>query len=177
VGDPLAFLRTAEAGVLVLVTGAGAVTWTRLFPDVKTDEARWGIVSLQLAFTPAKARAILESWRARHLGGAAQRSLFVDVPYIVLYAWALGALATLAGRAAAGDGLLSPRDAATAAAWLAIGAWVAAFCDLVENVGLWFQIAKGLTALTIPTSVISTVKWALALGSLLASISILLASI
>jgi hypothetical protein len=141
-------------------------------------DARLGIVSLQLAFTPARARAILASWRARHLDGAATRSLFVDVPYIVLYAWALGALAALAGRAAAGDGFLSPADAATAAAWLAIGAWIAAFCDLVENAGLWLQIAKGRAGVLTPlTSAVSAVKWALAIGSGLASVSILLASI
>jgi hypothetical protein len=175
VGDPLDFLRTAEAGALLLVAAGAAATWTRLFPRLRTAAAPRGIVSLQLAFTAARAKAVIESWRARHLDGAARRSLFVDVPFVVFYAWTLGLLAVLAGRAAAGSDLLTPGDADTAAAAVAIGGWVAAFCDLVENGGLWLQLSGRTSGvLTAATSTVSAVKWLLAIGSGVASVVVLL---
>jgi hypothetical protein len=176
--DPLDFLHTAEVGTLLLVTAAAAYTWSRLFPRLLTKESPHGIVSLQLAFTARKAHAVIDCWRVRHLDGAAKRAQYIDLLFIVFYASALGLLAIAAGRAADSSGLLNPSDAGTAAAWLAIGAWVAGLCDFVENGGLLLQLssnAKGRLSgvLVAATSTVSTLKWSLALGAGLASLGIL----
>jgi hypothetical protein len=125
--DPLDFLRTAEAGTLLLLTTAGALTCSQLFPSLRTGAARRGVISLQLAFSVKRARAVLDSWADQHLDGAAKRSQYVDFAYIALYAWALALLGVLAGRAV-GDELLSASNTRTAAAILAIAAWIAGAC-------------------------------------------------
>jgi hypothetical protein len=176
--DPLGFLRTADDGSLLLITTAAALTWTRLFPQLNTKQAPCGIVSLQLAFTPSKAAAVIDSWRQHHLDGPAKRSLFTDLGFIVCYAWTLGLLASIAGRAAHASGLLNAQDAHTAAAALAISGWTAAFLDIAENGGLWLQLAGHLKPpLTAASSTVSASKWFLAFGSVLASIDLLIGSV
>src|SRR5438874_293647 len=130
--DPLGFLTTAEVGTLLFVATGAAVACSRLFPRLTTEVATRGIVSLQLAFTAARANAVVGSWRKQQLEGAARRSLLVDFPFIVSYAWALGLLAVIAGRAADASGRFDPMTADTTAAALAIAGWAAGFCDLVE---------------------------------------------
>ena len=121
-GDPLAFLSTAEVGALLAVALGLAATCGPFFPSLEP-----GILRLEVAGRPRRAEAIVRAWEARGALGAARRSIAVDWPFIVFYSVALAALGTLAGRAG---------DAETAGAALAYAGVAAGLLDVVENVGL-----------------------------------------
>lgn len=175
--DPLGFLRNTEVGTLLLIATGSAITLMRLFPQLKTNQAPCGIISLQLAFTSKRAGSVIRSWRQHHLEGPARRSLLTDLLFIVCYAWMLGLLASFAGRAADASNLVGQQEARTLAAALAISGWTAAFLDTAENGGLWLQLSRTPNVvLTAATSTVSAAKWFLAFGSGLASLALLIAS-
>jgi hypothetical protein len=177
-GDPLDFLRTAEVGTLIAITGAAGVTVGRVFPSLAPRKAHRGMVALQLAWTKEKADAVIGFWRKRNREQAAKRAVYIDFAFIVFYSFGLGVLAVIAGRAAHAGGLLAGSDADTFGAALAIAGWVAGFCDCVENGGLLLMLS-GRTSQPLPgaTSLVSSVKWLLAAGSLLGSLGLLVASL
>jgi len=91
-----------------------------------------GIVSYELAGTPAHASAVLASWNAetRVFAGF---NLGIDYLFMLCYAAAFSLGIIWAGR------VFQHREQATLAklGWLlARGAWLAAFLDAIENVGL-----------------------------------------
>jgi hypothetical protein len=170
-------LRGSELGILFAIGAGAALTSMRLFPNLKTDVARNGIVSLQLAWRSSRAAAVIGSWRERHLDGAVKRSIYVDFLYIASYTAAITFLALLTGRATKASGLFSDHTADLTADFTAIAAWIAGTCDCLENFGLLGQL-DGATWQPVPalTSTISAIKWLLAPAAALFSLGLLVAS-
>ena len=52
-----------------------------------TDVTPWGIVSYELAFTTARAQAMLDTWRIAGVTESARVSLGVDVGFLLVYPW------------------------------------------------------------------------------------------
>jgi hypothetical protein len=169
-------LRGSEVATLFAISAGAALTFMRLFPNLKTAVAKKGIVSLQLAWSSARANAVIGSWRERHLDGSVKRSIYVDVLYIAGYSFAIAFLALLAGRAARASGLFSAHTADLTADFVAIGAWVAGACDCLENGGLLLLLRSTDQPVPALTSSVSTIKWLLAPTAALFSIGVLVAS-
>jgi hypothetical protein len=160
VGDFAHAVSSADlAAILVIALGLIALG-SRLFPDLETPEAPRGIVSLELAWNQARARAIVSSWRRRDQLASARRSVYLDIPFIALYVVALMAFAVLLARAGAAAELWSDGAAKWIAAGLAGAAGAAGVLDLVEDLGLWLLLRRKFW-LAAPTSVVSLLKWLL----------------
>ncbi len=93
-----------------------------------------GIIPLQLAFTPRRARVILEQWQAPGIA-LAQANLRLDFLFIVAYAPALAGLVVLATRSAT-PGWHAP------GAVLALLMLLAGALDAVENLCLLRVLAR-----------------------------------
>ena len=94
-----------------------------------TSAAPAGIVSFELARTPANAQAMIASWDARAQLFAAF-GLGFDFLFMPSYALAIAlGILLAAGR--------HPGAIAKLGAWLGWGAFLAALFDAVENIGLW----------------------------------------
>lgn len=106
-----------------------------------TPQAPAGIVSFELAGTPAKAQAILDSWDERAKQYAAF-GLGLDYLYMPVYSTAIGLGCLLAATALLGAGW----PLAWAGVPLAWGMWLAALFDGVENLGLTTMLLTGVTA-------------------------------
>ena len=104
-----------------------------------TSTAPSGIVSFELARTPANAQAMIASWDSRAQLFAAF-GLGFDYLFMPSYAFAI-ALACLlaAGR--------HPGGFARIGAWLGWGAFLAAIFDAVENIGLWNSLLGNVNSL------------------------------
>jgi len=89
----------APLGILLAIVAGWALFVVRLFPNLKTVAAPRGIVSLQLAFTTARARVVVDDWRTRERAKAAARSQLTDVAFIALYVTALALVAVLVAHA------------------------------------------------------------------------------
>lgn len=135
---PLEFISPAlRKGIfiaLLIWTITLMVTFQFLDAPLKTQPARAGIVSFELANTEANAQAILNSWdnNARLL---AAFGLGFDYLFMPSYAVtiALGILLA-AGR--------HPGRYAGIGSWFSWGVFLAAICDTVENISL-LVILKG----------------------------------
>ena len=94
------------------------------------------IVSLELAWTPARAKDILTAWGA---GGqqVARESLFIDFAYMPAYAFLFAGLVLATARGVRGR-------LQTLGFWLSAAPFAAWVCDLTENFAL-------LRVLTIPS--------------------------
>ena len=124
--------------------------------SLRTPAAPNGIVSYELAGTPAAAQSILASWDARDRLFAAF-GLGLDYLFMPAYALALslGILLT-AGRHAGAFAKLG--------AWMGWGALAAALFDAVENFSLWQFLLGDFQALWPRlASICATVKFALLL--------------
>jgi hypothetical protein len=147
------------------------VTAFALFPNLRTSAAPRGIVSLQLAWRRTRSDEIVSSWQTAQLLGAAKRSLVTDEFFLLAYGAFFVLTGVLLGRAAAASGLLSAQNG-TRLSWLLAGVGVLiAILDAVENVGLWLQLNRR-NRWTLPTSLVSSAKWALAALLLLTDIGL-----
>ena len=139
---PLGRLPTNARKPLFWAALAGTVVLFVLFRALNTPlvtlAAPGGIVTFELAGSPAHARAILASWDARAQTFAAF-GLGLDYLFMPCYALALS-LGTLlaAGRH---EGWL--RTLGALAGW---GALAAALFDAVENYALWTLLVHGVSA-------------------------------
>ena len=162
--DPFHFLRTDELITLVVVTAGLTALCARFFTPLATTEARRGIVSLQLAGNWCRAHAIVASWRAERLHGAAARAIKLDFLLILLYVSALGLLGLLAGRVG---------DEESAGTWLAVAAVAAGICDCIENIGLLAMVnGRKNPAIAPATTALAVLKFLLLLVSVLGSVGI-----
>lgn len=116
---------------LALATLVVMVAMALLDQPIKNARARLGIVSFELAGDVPTAQAIVDSWdaRARSVAGV---GLGLDYLFMLAYSTTL-ALACLWATARFGR-----RGSALAAIGvpLAVGQWLAALCDAVENFAL-----------------------------------------
>lgn len=133
--------RTAAFWLLAILTLIVMAVLQVVGRPLQTTAAPQGIVSYELAGAPATTQAILDSWdsNARVHAGF---SLGLDYVFMPLYA------ATIALGCLWGAGVLSRRcwPLATLGKPLAWGVWLAALCDVVENVALWRLLVGPVTA-------------------------------
>lgn len=129
--DLRTFPSPAALRAINLVTFAATATiaLAALLPlehDLEAD-AGFGIVSLELAFTNARTRTVLDSWASRGALDAARYSMEVDFVFLVAYATFLAGFVVWAARRF-GEGK-------TRAFGLALAPWClgAGFFDAVEN--------------------------------------------
>lgn len=106
-----------------------------------TPQAPSGIVSFELAGTPVRSEAILDSWDEQAKQYAAF-GLGFDYLFMLAYSSAIGLGCLLAASAIQGKGW----PLASMGAPLAWGMWLAALFDAVENLGLTLILLTGATA-------------------------------
>ena len=129
---------------------------------LRTSVAPWGIVSFELAGSPAKARTILASWDAQ----ARQHALFsvrLDFLFIIAYSTLLSlACVWVAERLRARNGSSRLVRIGWSLAWLQ---WLAGLFDAVENIAL-LRMLGGAVAQPWPriAQVCAVIKFALLLG-------------
>ena len=137
--DPLALLSPGSFPIAWALTllGLAASWWAQvaLGRRLFAGPASRGIVSLELAGTEAETRAIFEGWGPE---GRRRASLLVwlDFALIAAYAPTLAHACGWAGRQV-GPAWGWPEGLATLAGW---AAWVAAACDVAENVAMLRQL-------------------------------------
>jgi hypothetical protein len=170
----VAALHTGEIGLLVVLALALTAVVGALFPRLGSP----GIVALELAWSPGRAKEIVGRWSANAALGRVRRSIYLDFAFIVAYVAALVFFILLAARVAEGSGLVSDETADTFA-WIGSLAMIGAgTLDAVENIGLLLlirgRIARGWTLLT---SACAAVKFALLSAGALAALAALLASL
>jgi len=123
-----------------------------------TAAAPSGIISLQLAWTADNAQVILDGWDANTRLFAAF-GLGFDYLFMPVYALALALGALLAaGR--------HPGWFAKLGGWAAFGAFLAALCDGVENLGQFHQLFNGRVDLAPAIGIFAVVKFGLILATL-----------
>jgi len=132
------------------------------------------IMALALAWTPARAREILQRWSELRVLGKARMGVEVDFAFLPCYSMFGALLITFIARIGAAHHHLAVDTADAIAQSGAIAMWVAALLDVFENLGLLKLIpgkerTQGLQALPAPsawltgrTSAASFAKFALA---------------
>lgn len=132
--------RGRALALTLVLTAAVGVTLSVANAPLRTEAARAGIVSLELAGTTERARAVIDSWGPRQREAAAF-GLGLDFLFLLLYPTAMSLAVGLAADRVA---LRRPR----LALWgkvLALGLPVAAVLDAVENAALWRMLQLGPT--------------------------------
>lgn len=117
-----------------------------------------GIVSLQLAFTEARARAVLDSWK--HIPQTVWLQIMIDFPMLVAYPIAISL-----GCAALSQSLRGLRArVALTCSWLVL---LAGPLDLVEDLASLQMLSHGATAaLALTVSVCASLKFLAVIPSL-----------
>jgi hypothetical protein len=119
---------------------------------LQTEAAPSGIVSFELAGTPAKAGQILASWDT-HANLFAAFGLGFDFLFMLVYATTIS-LACLMASGRHGGWL------SRLGAWLGWGAFLAAGLDAVENISLWNQLIGNTTSTwPVVAAVCATIKF------------------
>jgi hypothetical protein len=120
-----------------------------------------GIVSLEMASTPASAAAVTDHWNAANLKGKAVRNIWLDflfIPFYMLLFYSLcGSISVRMKGFGAKLGVL-----------LAFGALIAAHFDVVENTLMLFTLSGHYNAVTtMLTAILASTKFLLILLCLL----------
>jgi hypothetical protein len=138
--------RSARWIVLALLLGLNAWLGVKAGADgaLVNKEARYGIVSLELAGTPPRARKVVESWNQRTLqkAGEPRRSIYYDFAYLLAYSNLLALCCVMSAEA------LGPRRPALGRIGLTL-AWSqygAALFDAIENVSLLIMVREDAAA-------------------------------
>lgn len=155
-------MNASELGILFAIALGAVVVIGRAFTRLKP-----GILALELAWDPEKARRIVDEWRRRGVAGAAKVDVWIDFAWIVAYTAALVLFALLARKVADDDD--------TAFVFLAAGA-LAGVLDFIENFGLLSILkarAKTKDKTVYLTSAVATGKWFLVLVSIIGSAAIM----
>ncbi len=149
-----AAFAAAAAGLMLIFGVVGAPLTTLAAPQ--------GILSYELAGTPAEAQAILDSWDARAQLIAAF-TLGLDYLFMPVYSTALAIACAYAGKAMRTRGW----RLGALAAGVALAQWLAPCFDAVENVALTAMLVNGVS---LPWPAVSaafaTIKFALILAGL-----------
>ena len=133
------WLFTATLSLILLLQLRG------LDAPLHTPTTPWGIVGFELAFTAARAQAMIDAWRAVDAIETARVGLGVDMGFLLAYPWFFRSSITLLRRAAADDAM------DRLGTWLARAVLACIPLDAIENVALWQQVSHeaspGLAAL------------------------------
>lgn len=134
--------------LLVSIALLGVIAFTVVFQGMETQlraaGGTAGVVALELAFTPARTLDIIGAWPADGIA-VAQRALWLDFAYIVLYAGGLAAACTLIARHGQGSWARWGRR-------LILFPVLAGILDVIENVNLLvvlYRVASAGTAATL----------------------------
>ena len=167
--DPLDFIATAELGIVLGIALVGVYTAGRLLMAVGPADPEVKPVKLELPGSSANAKRLVEAWEKRGALGAVKRWVYADFPFLLAYGVAIAALGSLAGRAA---------NDATLGAVFTYAGLAAALLDVFENFGMLAMIGKHVKQpLPAATTLVSAVKWVLALGGALGSLGVLIAQL
>lgn len=123
-----------ELILLVALSGLVVFLISSLFPRVD-------IVSLELAGSASRAKAIVDAWSREGLLGAARRNVFLDFPFLVAYSTLLALAVVLVERGATSSGFIST-DAGEVGIAFVLAAFAAGVCDAVENGALLGMLSK-----------------------------------
>lgn len=138
---------------------------TVLGAPLKVPEAPVGIVSFELAFTAARATAIVDAWRGQGLLETARVHLGLDVAFLLVYPWVLFTGIRLLASAPQTPSPSRFETLGHRLAWLVL---LAAPLDGLENLLLWQTIASGATlARSLLAGTAATLKFLLAALALL----------
>jgi hypothetical protein len=150
-GGILRWLFFASLSVILLLQLRG------LDRQLMTPDTPFGIVGYELAFTAARASAMLAAWRAQDLLETVRVSLGLDVAFLLAYPWFFRSSVQLLRR----------HDGSHFDRWGATLAGVVLFCtplDLSENLLLWRMLETGANSGgTVATGVVATLKFLLVL--------------
>ncbi len=156
---------------LVSIALLGVIVFTVVFQGMEAQllaaGGTAGVVALELAFTPARALGIIGAWPADGIA-VAQRALWLDFIYIVLYASGLAAACTLIARHGPGRWAHWGRR-------LILFPLLAGILDVIENVNLLIVLnrvasagpAATLTPFTVVAALCAALKFALIAVTLL----------
>lgn len=133
---------------------------------LRTPTTPQGIVGYELAFTPARAGAMLTTWRALDRVEPLRVSLGFDVVFLLVYPWFLRRSIQLVQERR--RAMASPDQWARTAAPLALAVLCCTPLDAIENALLWRMIEHGPTlTVTMAAGVAASLKFALVLVALL----------
>jgi hypothetical protein len=156
-------LPTRGARMAAVTVFAIATIWMSWIMQRLVRGVEPGIVRLELAVTPERARAIIEQWG---IGGEARMlaQIGLDNWWLALYSTTLAILCVMVAiRVRKQSPLWSD-----VGRWLAWGMWIAALFDRIENFALVRTINHGpMWLLTITATFCAALKFALILASLL----------
>ena len=152
----LPFFFIGSMAMIVVMTKTGAI--------LKTPQAPMGILNLEFAYNTIKTTTIINSWASINsvdVITAAKNNTYWDFLFLFFYAGFL----FLAGKKIAANtaGIFSK-----AGNTIATGALWAGFLDIIENTGMLLTLNnQGSSTIAFCTTVISIIKWVLALVALL----------
>ncbi len=159
---PFFFIGTIAMMVVMAKTGA----------ILKTPEAPMGILNLEFAYNISKTTPIINSWASisnTDVITAAKNNTYWDFLFLFFYAGFLFLACKRIASKTAGN-------FSKAGNILAKGALLAGLLDVIENAGMLFTLSnQESTAIALGTTVISIIKWVLALVAVLYVLTGLLA--
>lgn len=152
-------------------TGLGTLTIIMLLQlrgmdaPLRTPETPLGVVGYALAFTPARADAMLSTWRSLDRLEALRVSLGFDVVFLLVYPWFLRRSIHVV------NGWRRPAESAhrweRAGHILAMAVLACIPLDALENALLWRMMTPPPTALlTMTAGIAASIKFALVVASL-----------
>lgn len=159
---PFFFLGTIAMMVVMAKTGA----------ILKTPEAPMGILDLEFAYSTAKTTPIINSWASvtgTDVISAAKINTYWDFVFLFFYAGFLFLACKKIARNTAGTFSKAGNLIAKGALW-------AGFLDIIENAGMLLTLSnQGSSTIALGTTIISIIKWALAIIAVLYVLTGLLA--
>lgn len=137
---PIETLTRAKRAILFAVSlVVGFVLWyalQQLNVPLKTPQAGWGLLSLELSGTVESSQEIVNSWNLIARNNA-RSSLLLDLIFPLCYSTVTTIACFWAASLFRERGFRKTAWLATIVAWLQ---WPAAACDYVENIALWMQL-------------------------------------
>lgn len=160
----LPFFLVGTIAMMIVMAKTGAI--------LKTPEAPMGILSLEFAYNTAKTTPIINSWASINKADvitAAKINTYWDFVFLFFYAGFLFlASKKIAAKTSGGFSKVGK--------FIARGALWAGFLDILENAGMLLTISNnGSDTIALLTTIISIIKWALAIIAVLYVLTGLLA--
>ena len=160
----LPFFLIGSIAMMFVMVKTGAI--------LKTPQAPMGILNLEFAYSTAKTTPIINSWASINHADvitAAKNNTYWDFLFLFFYA---GFLFLACKKIAANTaGIFSK-----AGKLIAQGALLAGCLDIIENTGMLLTLSnQGSSSIALSTTIVSIIKWVLALVAVLYMLTGLLA--
>lgn len=160
----LPFFLLGTIGMMVIMVKTGAI--------LKTPAAPMGILNLEFAYNTAKTTPIINSWASINntdVIAAAKNNTYWDFLFLFFYAGFLFLACKKIAAKTAGSFSKAGKLIAKGALWAGI-------LDVFENTGMLLTLNnQGCDAIALSTTIISVIKWALAIIAVLYMLTGLLA--